>query len=166
MNRGWRVGIALMASIVCSTELTAQGDWTDACSLASNEEFQRAYGVNPQIGIIPNTPEQTEMVWGPHCDYTAGSITFFTKKTPSSELDRVLGLAKASKQRVPVQGLGDRAFFTIIYPDDKYRRAGLLAVFVGPRIVSFTMDAHEGKPAEETQPKLEGLAKLALPRLK
>ena len=78
----------------------------------------------------------------------------------------MLGLAKASKQRVPVQGLGDRAFFTVIYPDDKYRRAGLLAVFVGPRIVSFTMDAHEGKPAEETQPKLEGLAKLALPRLK
>jgi hypothetical protein len=159
------VGPALMASVVCSTELTAQAAWTDACALASNEEFQRAYGINPQIGIIPNTPEQTEMVWGPHCDYTAGSITLFTKKTPSSELDRVLGMANAGNQRVPVQGLGDRAFFTVIYPDDKYRRAGLLAVFVGSRIVSFTMDADEDKRAEETQPKLESLAKLALPRL-
>jgi hypothetical protein len=136
------------------------------CSLATNEEFQQAYGVDPRIGIIPDEPTATEMVWGPHCDYTAGSITLFTKKSPSAELDRVLEMSKADKQRVPVQGLGDRAFFTVIYPDDKYRRAGLLAVFVGTRIVAITMDAHEAKPAEATRPKLEGLAKLVLPRLR
>ena len=32
-----------------------------SCSLASGG-VPAGYGINPQIGIIPNTPEQTEMV--------------------------------------------------------------------------------------------------------
>ncbi|HEX5576384.1 MAG TPA: hypothetical protein VFX42_10960, partial [Gemmatimonadales bacterium] len=108
----------------------------------------------------------TEMVWGPHCDYADGSIDLFTKKTPSAELDRVLTLTKGGKQRVPVQGLGQRAFFTTIYPDDQYRRRGFLAVFLGPRIVTLSMDPQGDEPLETTRPKLEGLAKLVLPRLK
>jgi hypothetical protein len=165
------VGGGMLAAVVGCTARAAEatpkrGDTTtDVCSLATNEEFQQAYGVNPQIGIIPDEPTATEMVWGPHCDYTAGSITLFTKKSPGAELDRVLAMSKADKQRVTVQGLGDRAFFTIIYPDDRHRRAGLLAVFVGPRIVTFTMDAHEDKPVDATRPRLESLAKLVLPRL-
>jgi hypothetical protein len=159
-----------MASAVCSAALTAQstpaGSESDVCSLASSEEFQKAHGVNPAIGIIPDTPEATEMVWGPHCDYSDGAIDLFTKKTPSAELDRVLALTKGGKKRAPVEGLGQRAFFTDIYPDDQYRRRGLLAVFVGPRIVTISMDADEGEPIEATRPKLEGLAKLVLPRLK
>jgi hypothetical protein len=154
-----------MASMVCSTALTAQAA-PDPCSLASNEEFQRAYEVDPRIGIIPDVPTKTEMVWGPHCDYQSGSITLFTKKTPSAELERVLGLAKAGKQRAPVQGLGQRAFYTVIYPGDEYREQGFLAVFLGPRIVTFGMDAHHDEAVEATRPRLEGLAKLVLPRLK
>ena len=174
MRGCWRlkVGGARLAAAVCSTALAAEatpkreGTTTDVCSLATNEEFQQAYGVNPQIGVIPDEPTATEMVWGPHCDYTVGSITLFTKKSPTAELDRVLEMSKADKQRVPVQGLGDRAFFTVVYPDDRHRRAGLIAVFVGPRIVTLTMDAHEDKPVEATRPRLESLAKLVLPRLR
>jgi hypothetical protein len=166
----WTVGSVMVASAVWSTAVNAQaaprgggGSGSDVCSLATSEEFQRAEGVDPRIGLIPDTPEATQMVWGWHCDYSPGSITVFTK---SSELDRVLTMSKAEKRRDPVPGLGQRAFFTVVYPDDKYRRAGLLAVFVGPRIVALTMDAHEGKPADETKPKLESLAKLVLTRLK
>jgi hypothetical protein len=165
----WTIGPALMASAVCSTALTAQGApsaASDVCSLASEEEFQRAHGINPQIGFIPNEPTATEMVWGPHCDYSDGSIDLFTKKSPSDELERVLGLTNASKQRTPVQGLGERAFFTEVYPDDQYRRRGLLAVFLGSRIVSFTMDPEGDEPLSATRPKLEQLAKLVLPRVK
>jgi hypothetical protein len=126
------------------TGLAAQASWTKACSVLSSEEFQRAYGINPQIGIIPDDPTETEMAVGPHCDISRGSITLFTKKAPSADLD---GMLKATKA-------------------DEYRRAGLLAVFVGPRIVALTMDAHGDEPAGDTQPKLESLAKLALPRLK
>jgi hypothetical protein len=166
----WTVGPGMMASAVCSTALTAQaapaGSGNDVCSLASNAEFQQASGVDPRIGIIPDEPVATEMVWGPHCDYTDGSIDLFTKKSPSSELDRVLTLTKGGQQRVPVQGLGERAFFTTIYPDDKYRRRGFLAVFLGPRIVTFSMDPFRDESLEATRPKLEGLAKLVLPRLK
>jgi hypothetical protein len=154
----------MLASAVCATSLIAQAA-PDPCSLATDEEFQTAHGVNPQIGIIPDTPIMTETKSGAHCDYQSGSIRLFTNAAPQAALDGLLAAAKADKQRVPVQGLGERAFFTVIYPDDKYRRAGLLAVTVGPRIVTFTMDTDD-KPAEETRPKLESLAKLALPRLK
>lgn len=169
----WTVGGAIMASAVCSTALTAQAaaagrseSGNDACSLASNVEFQQAHGVDPRIGIIPDDPVLTEMVWGPHCDYAGGSIDLFTRKSPGSELERVLTLMEAGKQRVPVQGLGQRAFYTVIYPDDQYRRRGFLAVFVGPRIVTFSMDAQRDEPVEATRPRLEALAKLVLPRLK
>ena len=169
----WTVLRGIMASALCSTALSAQatpagqgGAASDVCSLASEEEFQRAHGINPQIGIIPNEPTATEMVWGPHCDYSDGSIDLFTKKSPGDELERVLGLTKASKQRTAVQGLGERAFFTEIYPEDEYRRRGFLAVFLGPRIVTFSMDPQGDEPLAATRPKLEQLAKLVLPRVK
>jgi hypothetical protein len=93
-------------------------------------------------------------------------MDLFTKQSPPAELDRVLALTKAEKQRVPVSGLGQKAFFTVIYPDDQYRRAGLLAVFLGPKILTITMDAHQNKVASETRPGLETLAKLVVPRVK
>jgi hypothetical protein len=159
----------MLASVVRATTLTAQAApaaGSEVCSLATSEEFQKAHGVNSAIGIIPDTPQATEMVWGPHCDYSDGSIDLFTKKSPSAELDRVLTLTKGGKQRVPVQGLGERAFFTTVYPDDQYRRRGFLAVFVGPRIVALSMDPEGDESLEATRPKLEGLAKLVLPRVK
>ena len=91
----WMVVPGMLAGVVCATTLTAQAApaaGSEVCSLATNEEFQKAHGVNPAIGIIPDTPQATEMVWGPHCDYSGGSIDLFTKKSPSAELERVLTL--------------------------------------------------------------------------
>jgi hypothetical protein len=65
-----------------------------------------------------------------------------------------------------VQGFGKSAFFTTIYPEDQYRRRGLLAIDLGDRILTISMDPQGNEPLEATRPKLEGLAKLALPRLK
>jgi hypothetical protein len=167
----WNVGHGLIAGAVWSTALGAQTapagkGWSgDPCALASEAEFQQAQGINPQIGIIPNRPVPTDMVWGPHCDYSTGSIDLFTQKSPAAELERVLGLTKASKQRDPVPGLGQRAFFTVVYPGDEYRQRGLLAVFMGPRIVTLTLDPSNDESPESTRPKLEGLAKLVVPRL-
>ena len=160
----WTIAPILIASLAV-TRLAAQAP-SDACSYLTDEEFQRAYGINPQIGLIPGNPELTEMSWGQHCDYADGSVDLFTTKSPSAEMDRILGIMQAVKTRTPVQGLGDRAFFTVIYPCDKYRERGFLAVYTGSRLVSFSMDHKDGEPVATTQPKLEGLAKLALPRLK
>ena len=80
--------------------------------------------------------------------------------------DRVLALTKAPKQRTPAAGLGKRAFFTEVYPGDQYRHRGLLAIDTGAHLIAITMDVGTGEPAETTRPKLEGLAKLVLPRLK
>ena len=164
----WAVAPGMMASAVCSTALTAQAaPGSDVCSLATDVEFQQAQGINPAIGIIPTDPPAlTEMVWGPHCDYSPGSIDLFTKQSPEAELERVLKLMNGGKQRVPVQGLGQRAFFTTIYPEDEYRRRGLLAISLGDRILAISMDPQGNEPLEATRPKLEGLAKLVLPRLK
>jgi hypothetical protein len=160
----WAVGSGITAGAVCTAPLAAQAAAAmDVCALASNAEFQEAHGVNPQIGIIPDEPVLTAMTWGPHCDYSEGSIDLFTN---SSELDRVLALTKAEKQRVPVQGLGQRAFFTVTYPDDEYRRRGFLAIFTGSRVLGLSMDDSKNLPVQATRPKLEGLAKLVLPRLR
>ncbi|HET8834728.1 MAG TPA: hypothetical protein VFN08_08360 [Gemmatimonadales bacterium] len=159
----------MLLSAAYAGALTAQAKpaaGIEVCALASDEEFQKAQGIDPRIGYIPSTPEKTEMTWGPHCDYSGGSIDLFTRKSPSAELDRVLALTKGGKQRVPVSGLGDRAFFTTVYPEDQYRRRGFLAVFAGPHLVTFSMDPEGEETLEATRPKLESLAKLVLPRLK
>jgi len=166
------VAPGLIAGAVCSTALAAQaapagkgGSASDVCSLAKDAEFQQAQGINPEIGIIPSTPEATQTVWGRHCDYSTGAIDLFTEKSPSAELDRVLGLMEA-KKRDPVQGLGQRAFFTVIYPGDEYRQRGFLAVFQGPGIVAVSLDPRGKDTPESTRPKLEALTKLVLSRLK
>ena len=166
----WTVGPGMMASAVCSTTLTAQSapasPGNDVCSLATDVEFQKARGINPAIGMIQTDPPVlTEMVWGPHCDYTPGAIDLFSKKSPEAELERVLTLTEGGKTRVPVQGIGKRAFFTTIYPDDQYRRRGLLAISLGDRILAISMDPYGDEPLETTRPKLEGLAKMVLPRV-
>lgn len=164
---GSAAAFGMVAAAACSTALAAQAaPGTDVCSLTTEAEFQKAQGIHPTIGVLPGDPTLTEMTWGPHCDYNPGAIDLFTKKSPEAELERVLGLTNGGKQRVPVQGLGERAFFTTVYPDDQYRRRGLLAVFLGDRILAISMDPQGDEPLETTRPKLEGLAKLVLPRLK
>ena len=139
----------------------------NGCMLASIAEFDQAYEIDPRLRGMASDPMATNMSWGPHCDYDGGSIDLFQTKPLDKELDRVLGLMEAGKQpRLPVQGLGQRAFFTVIYPDDQYRRRGFLAVYAGPRIVTFSMDAHPNEAIEATRPRLERLAKLVLPRVK
>jgi hypothetical protein len=169
MRRSFAPGF--IAGAICSTALGAQaapaakGAEKDVCSLATDAEFQQAQGVNPQIGILPGTPEATQMLWGPHCDYSTGAIDLFTEKSPSAELERVLGLTKARKQRDSVDGLGEKAFFTVIYPGDHNRQRGFLAVTKGPRIVTLSLDPRGGDAPETTRPKLEALGKLVVSRL-
>jgi hypothetical protein len=175
MRAWWKRSVVpgMWWSVLYAGALTAQAKpavqpsaGIEVCSLASDQEFQKAQGIDPRIGYIPSTPEKTLMTWGPHCDYSGGAIDLFTTQPPAAELDRVLALTEGGKQRVPVSGLGQRAFFTTIYPDDQYRRRGFLAVFAGPRLITFSMDPEGQEPLEATRPKLESLAKLVLPRLK
>jgi hypothetical protein len=139
----------------------------NVCELATTAEFEQAYGADPSGPDLSSDPVATDMSWGPHCDYSGGSIDLFQTKPPEKQLDYVLGEMEAGKQpRLPVAGLGERAFFTTIYPGDKYRERGFLAVYAGPRIVTFSMDAQANEPIEATRPRLEHLAKLVLPRVK
>jgi hypothetical protein len=167
--RRWTIPSAMIASALCSTPLVAQskGSGVDVCALATDEEFQRAQGLHPQLGVLHlDPPVLTEMVWGPHCDYSPGSIDLFMHKSPKAELERVLKLTEGGKQRTPVQGLGRPAFFTTIYPDDQYRNRGFLAIDMGNRILTISMDPRDSETNESTRPRLEELAKLVLARYK
>src|SRR5919112_4586051 len=150
---GWwkrPVILGMTAAVVSSTPLLAQSAGEpNVCTLVTDEEFQRAQGLHPQLGVLDlDPPTLTPMGWGPHCDYSPGSIDLITHQSPAAELDRILKLMEGGKQRDPVPGLGKPAFFTTIYPDDKYRSRGLIAITVGPRILLVSMDTKDKETPE------------------
>jgi hypothetical protein len=137
----------------------------DACTLATNAEVSQIAEEKPEIAKFWSAP--TASLGGSHCDYDGGSIRVYQGKAPAAALDATLKAFKADKQpRVPVGGIGDKAFFMIPMPDNKYNRLGLLAVYAGPRAVQLTLDAQGDEPIEATRPRLERLARLVLPRLR
>jgi hypothetical protein len=137
----------------------------DACQLATNAEVSQIAEEKPEFAKYWSAPEAS--LGGSHCDYDGGSIRVYQGKAPAAALDATLKAFKADKQpRVPVQGIGDKAFFMIPYPDNEYNRLGLLAVYAGPRVVQLTLDAQREEPIEATKPRLERLAGLVLPRLR
>jgi hypothetical protein len=136
----------------------------DACLLATNAEFGQIAEERPEIAQVWSAP--TTSFGGSHCDYGGGSIRVYQGKDPATALEGTLRAFKADKEpRVVVPGIGDKAFFMIPNPDDSYNRLGLLAVYVGPRVLQLTLDAHGQEPIAATRPRLERLAKLVLPRL-
>ncbi len=135
----------------------------DACTLATNAEVSQIAEERPDIAKFWSAP--TASFGGAHCDYDGGSIRVYHGKAPAAALDGTLK-SFGNQPRVPVQGIGDKAFFMIPYPDDQYKRLGLLAVYAGPRVVQLTLDANGKEPIEATRPRLERLAKLVLPRLR
>jgi len=137
----------------------------DACQLATNAEVSQIVEEKPELAKYWSAP--TASFGGSHCDYDGGSIRVYQGKAPAAALDATLKAFKADKQpRVPVGGIGDKAFFMIPIPDNKYNRLGLLAVYAGPRVVQLTLDARGDEPIEATRPRLERLARLVLPRLR
>jgi hypothetical protein len=137
----------------------------DACTLATNAEVSQIAEEKPEIAKFWSAP--TASLGGSHCDYDGGSIRVYQGKAPAAALDATLKAFKADQQpRVPVGGIGDKAFFMIPMPDNKYNRLGLLAVYAGPRALQLTLGAQGDEPIEATRPRLERLARLVLPRLR
>ncbi len=136
----------------------------DACTLATNAEVSQIAEEKPEFAKFWSAP--TASFGGSHCDYDGGSIRVYQGKAPAAALDATLKNFDAKAPRVPVQGIGDKAFFMIPYPNDEYKRLGLLAVYAGPRVVQLTLDAQRKEPIEATRPRLERLARLVLPRLR
>ncbi|HEX6616232.1 MAG TPA: hypothetical protein VF046_08010 [Gemmatimonadales bacterium] len=137
----------------------------DACALATNAEVAQVAGEKPELARFWSAP--TASLGGSHCDYDGGSLRLYQGKAPAADLESTLKSFRAGQaQRVTVPGIGDKAFFMIPYPNDKYKRLGLLAVYAGPRVVQLTLDAQGDEPVEATRPRLERFAKLVLPRLR
>lgn len=137
----------------------------DACTLATNAEVASAAGERPEIAKYWSAPVAS--FGGAHCDYDGGSIRVYQGKAAAASFESTLKAFGADKApKTPVAGIGDRAFFLIPYPDDQYKRLGLLAVYAGPRVLQLTFDANGQEPIEATRPRLEQLARLVLPRLR
>jgi hypothetical protein len=136
----------------------------DACTLATNAEMSRIAEERAEIAQYWSAPVAS--YGGSHCDYDGGSIRVYQGTSAAARFESTLKTFKADKEpKVPVTGIGDRAYFIIPYPNDQYKRLGLLAVHAGPRVVQFILDAKGGEPIEATRPRLERLARLVLPRL-
>jgi hypothetical protein len=137
----------------------------DACMLATNAEVSQIAEEKPEFARLWSAP--TASLGGSHCDYGGGSIRVYQGKAPAAALDATLKAFKADKEpRVPMRGIGDKAFFMIPKPNDEYNRFGLLAVYAGPRVLQLVLDAQRDEPIEATRPRLERLARLVLPRLR
>jgi hypothetical protein len=136
----------------------------DACTLATNAEMGQIAEEKAEFVKYWDAPVAS--YGGSHCDYGSGSIRVYQGKAAAAAFESTLKAFKADKQpRVPVSGIGDKAFFMIPMPEDKYNRLGLLAVYAGPRVVQFILDAKGDEPITATRPRLERLARLVLPRL-
>jgi hypothetical protein len=137
----------------------------DACQLATNAEVSEIAEERPDIAKYWSAP--TASFGGSHCDYDGGSIRVYQGKASAAAFDGTLKAYKADREpRTPVAGIGDKAFFMIPMPGNKYNRLGLLAVYAGPRIVQLTLDAQGDEPIEATRTRLERLARLVLPRVR
>ncbi len=137
----------------------------DACTLATNAEMSQIAEERPEIAQYWSAPVAS--FGNAHCDYDGGSIRVYQGRAAAANFESTLKVFKAEKEpKTPVPGIGDRAYFMIPYPNDQYKRLGLLAVHAGPRVLQLILDAHGGEPIEATRPRLEKLARLVLPRLK
>jgi hypothetical protein len=137
----------------------------DACTLATNAEMGQIAEEKAEFVKYWDAPVAS--YGGSHCDYGGGSIRVYQGKAAAAAFESTLKAFKADKQpRVPVSGIGDKAFFMIPMPEDKYNRLGLLAVYAGPGVVQFILDAKGDEPITATRPRLERLARLVLPRLR
>jgi hypothetical protein len=176
--RGWRTrklvpllaaGAAVPAALLAQgASAVRRGAPFDACALATNAEVQQVAEVRPELARLWDPPEPS--AGGFHCDYSGGAIEVYEPsqgQPAAARLERTLKIWKSDKEpRTPVRGLGDRAFFMVPFPNDEHRRAGLLAVYAGPRVVMLTLDARRNERIELTQPRLERFARLVLPRVK
>ncbi|HET8624542.1 MAG TPA: hypothetical protein VFM14_13345 [Gemmatimonadales bacterium] len=136
----------------------------DACTLATNAEFSQIAEERPEIAKYWSAP--TASFGGAHCDYDGGSIRVYHGKAPAAALESTLKNFDVKASRVSVQGIGDKAFFMVPFPNDEYKRLGLLAMYAGPRVLQLTLGASGDEPIDTTRPRLERLAKLVLPRLR
>ncbi len=156
---------ALAAAVATSGGKGTNGSPLDACTLATNAEVSQVAEERPDIAKFWSAP--TASFGGSHCDYDGGSIRVYQGKDAAAALESTLKSYKADNQpRVPVSGIGDKAFFMIPLPDDKYNRLGLLAAYTGDQVVQLTLDAHHDEPIAATRPRLERLAQLVLPRIR
>jgi len=143
---------------------TAASAALDACLLATNAEVSRIAEEKPEFAAMWSAPMTA--YGGAHCQYGGGTIRVYQGKGPAAALEGMLKAFKADQEpRVPVPGLGDKAFFMIPKPNDRYNRFGLLAVYAGPRVLQLTLDARGEEPITATQPRLVRFAQLVLPRL-
>ncbi len=161
---GMRVAPGPGAGAATAGTAGSAGTRLDACTLATNAEVARIAEERPEIAQYWSAPVSS--FGGSHCDYDGGSIRVYQGRSAAADFEGTLRAVGADKApRTPVSGIGDRAYFLIPYPDDPYKRLGLLAVHTGPRVVQLTFDAKGGEPIEATRPRLERLAQLVLPRL-
>lgn len=134
-----------------------------ACALLTDDEIVKISGHRSYT-----KPEGTKLTnGGSACDYSGGNVTLFSGPKADESYEALLkNFKKGETPRVPVAGIGDRAYFMAPKPRDEYEgRYQILVVKKGAHTVAIALEAQKNESTESLQPKVMALAKIALARL-
>jgi len=133
-----------------------------ACSLITRADVKAATGREPL-----REPEPAGQ-GGWICSVGTVELKLYTGANSWDAWESTLRNFKKDKEpRVPAAGLGERAYFLFLKPDNPSRdAAAILVAKSGEHTVVLSIDAAPGQAAEATRPALESLMKSVLARLR
>ncbi len=134
-----------------------------ACTLMSKAEFAKITGRQPF-----DEPAGAQLAnGGSSCEYEGGGFTLYSGPQSEAHYEALLKIFKAdATPRQPVTGVGARAYVMLPKPRDQYQgEYAILVVRQGVHTLAVNLEAGRNEKANTLQPKLEALAKAALPRL-
>jgi hypothetical protein len=165
-----------VATMACVTSVSAQsrqeqaarvieqaGGPSTACALLTDDEIVKISGRRSY-----SKPEGTKLTnGGSACDYSGANVTLFSGPKSDESYEALLkNFKKDQTPRVPVAGIGDRAYFMAPKPRDEYEgRYQMLVVKKGAHTFAIALEAQKNESTESLQPKVMALAKMALARL-
>jgi hypothetical protein len=151
------------ASVVCSSA-SAQGQTPAACSLLSNADVEKVTGRH-----LYTDPDQTSLAdAGSACTFDIAQVILFSgDRSEERWTAYVRRWGHGDEPRLPVSGVGDRAYVFYPKPRDQYEGVhAVVVVRVGQHTIGVSVEAEEGQPAESVRPQAIALARMVAAKLR
>jgi hypothetical protein len=132
-----------------------------ACSVITRADVRKATGRDPFVEPEPSGQG------GWICNVGIGELKLYSGPASWDAWESTLkGFKKDKEPQIPATGIGERAYFLYLKPENKYQSSvAFLVAKSGNHTLALSLDAPEGKPAESMRPALESLMKTILARL-
>ena len=149
------VGLILVSAIV------ALGQGVNACQLLPRADVERVTG---QKSLT--TPEAIS--GGSGCGYDNAQVLIYTGDKAEANWEATMkNFGRDKAQRLPVTGVGEKAYSFYPKPRDQYEDANAFVVVKqGKYVVAMSVAAPAGKTPQAVEPQALELAKIVLAKLK